>query len=92
MVTTGAASSVTTAGATLSGSFANMTDVRDYGIRWGTSSSSLTNESGLNSSAKSSDTFSVNLSSLEAGRTYWYRHTSWSMTQRRSRRRPTSAR
>ena len=72
MVTTGAASSVTTAGATLSGSFANMTDVRDYGIRWGTSSSSLTNESGLNSSSKSSDSFSVNLSSLEAGRTYWY--------------------
>ena len=72
MVTTGAASSVTTAGATLSGSFSGMTDVRDYGFRWGTSASSLTNESGLNSTSMTSGSYSVKLSSLSANTTYFY--------------------
>lgn len=73
MVTTGAASSVTTAGATLSGSFSGMTDVRDYGFRWGTSASSLTNETGLNSTTKTSGSYTVSISSLAAGTTYYYR-------------------
>ncbi len=72
VVTTGEASSVTTASATLSGSFSGMTDVRDYGFRWGTSSTALTNETGLNSSAKSADSFTATISSLDAGQTYYY--------------------
>ncbi len=49
-----------------------MTDVRDYGFRWGTASNALTNETGLNSSAKSADSFSATISSLDAGKTYYY--------------------
>ena len=71
-VTTGAASSVTTAGAVLSGSFANMKDVRDYGFYWGTSSTALTEQTHLNSSASGAESFSSTLSSLEASTTYFY--------------------
>lgn len=72
MVTTGAVSSVTTAGATLSGSFSGMTDVRDYGFYWGTSSSALTNQTHLNSSANATESFSSAISSLESSTTYYY--------------------
>ena len=72
MVTTGAASSVTTAGATLSGSFQNMKDVRDYGFYWGTSSTALTNQTHLNSSANAAESFSSPISSLDASTTYYY--------------------
>ncbi len=72
MVTTGAVSSVTTAGATLSGSFSGMTDVRDYGFYWGTSSSALTNQTHLNSSANAMESFSSAISSLESSTTYYY--------------------
>ena len=72
MVTTGAASSVTTAGATLSGSFREMVDVRDYGFYWGTSSTALTNQTHLNSSAMAAESFSSPISSLQASTTYYY--------------------
>ncbi len=71
-MTTGSASSITVSSATLSGSFSNMTDVRDYGFYWGTSSSALTNQTHLNSSANSAENFSSPISSLEEGKTYYY--------------------
>ena len=63
---------MTTASAVLSGSFKNMHDVRDYGFYWGTSSSALTEQTHLNSSANAAETFSSTLSSLEASTTYYY--------------------
>lgn len=63
---------MTSASATLSGSFANMTDVRDYGFYWGTSSTALTNQTHLNSSANRAESFSSPISSLEAATTYYY--------------------
>ena len=63
---------MTTASAVLSGSFKNMRDVRDYGFYWGTSSTALSNQTHLNSSANAAETFSSTLSSLEASTTYYY--------------------
>ncbi len=63
---------MTNVSATLSGSFKNMTDVRDYGFYWGTSSTALTGQTHLNSSANSAASFSSPLASLEASTTYYY--------------------
>lgn len=63
---------MTNASATLSGSFRNMKDVRDYGFYWGTSSTLLTGQTHLNSSAKSADSYTSTVSSLEASTTYYY--------------------
>ncbi len=63
---------MTNASAILSGSYANMKDVRDYGFYWGLSSTALTNQTHLNSSANAAETFSSTLSSLEASTTYYY--------------------
>ena len=49
-----------------------MQDVRDYGFYWGTSSTALSNQTHLNSSANAAETFSSTLSSLEASTTYYY--------------------
>ena len=49
-----------------------MTDVRDYGFYWGTSSAALTNQTHLNSSANGAATFSSPISSLEASTAYYY--------------------
>ncbi len=49
-----------------------MTDVRDYGFYWGTSSTALTNQTHLNSSANQEQSFTSTISSLEAGKTYYY--------------------
>ena len=61
---------MTTASATLSGSYKNMTDVRDYGFYWGTSSTTLTEQTHLNSSANAAESFSSPIASLEASTTY----------------------
>ena len=63
---------MTTASATLSGSYRNMTDVRDYGFYWGTSSTALSNQTHLNSSADKAAGFSSPLSSLDPSTTYYY--------------------
>lgn len=63
---------MTNASATLSGSYKNMTDVRDYGFYWGTSSTALTEQTHLNSSSNSSESFISTLSSLEEATTYYY--------------------
>ena len=63
---------MTNASATLSGSFKNMKDVRDYGFYWGLSSTALTNQTHLNSSANAAESFSSTLSSLDASTTYFY--------------------
>ena len=63
---------MTTASATLSGSFKNMKDVRDYGFYWGTSSTALSNQTHLNSSANAAESFSSPISSLAASTTYYY--------------------
>jgi len=72
VVTTGSASSITVSSATLSGSFKNMTDVRDYGFYWGTSFTALTNQTHLNSSPNGAESFTSSISSLEEGKTYYY--------------------
>ena len=72
-VTTGGASAVTTTTATLSGTFSGMAGgVRDYGIRWGTSATALTQEQGFGSSTQSADAITVPVSSLSASTTYYY--------------------
>ena len=49
-----------------------MTDVRDYGFYWGASSTELSNQTHLNSSANAAESFSSPISSLEASTTYYY--------------------
>lgn len=49
-----------------------MTDVRDYGFYWGTSSTEMSNQTHLNSSANSAESFTSPISSLEEGKTYYY--------------------
>ena len=49
-----------------------MKDVRDYGFYWGTSSTALSNETHLNSSANAAESFSSPISSLAASTTYYY--------------------
>ena len=49
-----------------------MTDVRDYGFYWGTSSTALPNQTHLNSSANKAETFSSPISSLDASKAYYY--------------------
>lgn len=72
-VITGGASAVTTTSATLSGTFSAMSGgVQDHGFYWGTSANSLTQTLGLNSSSQETAGFTANLSSLEAGKTYYY--------------------
>jgi len=72
-VVTGGASAVTTTTARLTGTFSGMNGgVRDYGIRWGTSSSSLSYEQGLNSSTQTAGGISVDVTSLSAATTYYY--------------------
>ena len=72
-VTTGAATSVTTAGATLNGSFSGATGtVYEVGFYWGTSASSLVNHVDNDGFNTSSGSFTCSLSSLDAGRTYFY--------------------
>ena len=49
-----------------------MTDVRDYGFYWGTSSSALTKQTHLNSSANKAENFTSSITSLDEGKTYYY--------------------
>ncbi len=49
-----------------------MTDVRDYGFYWGTSSTALDQQTHLNSSANAAESFSSPIASLAEGTTYYY--------------------
>lgn len=46
--------------------------MRDYGFYWGTSSTALSNQTHLNSSANAAESFSSPISSLESATTYYY--------------------
>ena len=73
-VVTWKASDVTTTSATLSGRYSGVTtEVRDHGFYWGTSESSLTGQLGLNSGTASASDFTATLSSLEPGKTYFFK-------------------
>ena len=71
---TGGTENLSSAGATLLGSFSGATGtIYDRGFEWGTSSSSLTRSEYLGSATGTSGSFSVSLGSLDAGETYYYR-------------------
>ena len=75
-VTTSPAKDLSSAGATLQGSYSGATgEVRETGFYWGTSSaiSSLTNELYAGSGSGSSGSFSAAISSLNPSTTYYYR-------------------
>lgn len=71
---TGGTENLSSAGATLLGSFSGATGtIYDRGFEWGTSSSSLSRSEYLGSATGTSGSFSVTLGSLDAGVTYYYR-------------------
>lgn len=71
---TGGTENLSSAGATLLGSFSGATGtIYDRGFEWGTSSSSLSRSEYLGSASGTSGSFSVSLGSLDAGVTYYYR-------------------
>ena len=71
---TGGTENLSSAGATLLGSFSGATaTIYDRGFEWGTSASSLTHTESLGSTTGTSGSFSVQLSSLTSGTTYYYR-------------------
>ena len=73
-MTTGGTENLSSAGATLQGSFSGaMGTVYDRGFEWGTSSTSLSHTEQLGSASGTSGNFSVTLGSLSAGTTYYYR-------------------
>jgi len=73
-VITGGTENLSSAGATLLGSFSGATGtIYDRGFEWGTSSSSLSHTEYLGSATGTSGSFSVTLGSLDAGVTYYYR-------------------
>lgn len=73
-VTTGAASSITSTSANITCNYsgAPSVGVYDRGVYYGTSSSVLDKEAGVNSSTSTSGYYTVKLSSLEPGTTYYY--------------------
>lgn len=73
-VETGEATNLSSASATLSGSYRGATTtVYDRGFRYGKSYSSLNLEAGLGSTVGEAEDFSTTISSLESGVTYYYR-------------------
>ncbi len=71
---TGGTENLSSAGATLLGSFSGATGIiYDRGFEWGTSSTSLSRSEYLGSATGTSGSFSVSLGSLDAGETYYYR-------------------
>ena len=71
---TGGTENLSSAGATLLGSFSGATGIiYDRGFEWGTSSSSLSHSESLGSTTGTSGAFSVTLGSLSKGATYYYR-------------------
>ena len=72
-IETGDASGITTVSATVAGAFTDaLTEVRDYGFRYGTEEEALTGETGFGSSAELDLRFSATLTSLEPETTYYY--------------------
>ncbi len=72
-IETGDALGIATVSATISGAFTDaLTEVRDYGFRYGTAADALTQEVGFGSSAELDFRFSATLTSLEPGTTYYY--------------------
>lgn len=73
-VVTWRAAEVTNTSAVLSGRYSGVTtEVRDHGFYWGTSESSMTEQLGLNSSSDQTADFTATLSSLEPGKTYFFK-------------------
>ena len=73
-VVTWKASEITNTSAILSGRYSGVTtEVRDHGFYWGTSESSMTEQLGLNSSSDQTADFSATISSLEPGKTYFFK-------------------
>ena len=73
-VVTWRAAEVTNTSAVLSGRYSGVTtEVRDHGFYWGTSESSMTEQLGLNSSSDQTADFTATLSSLEPGKTYYFK-------------------
>ena len=73
-VVTWKASEITNTSAVLSGRYSGVTtEVRDHGFYWGTSESSMTEQLGLNSSSDQTADFSATISSLEPGKTYFFK-------------------
>ena len=72
-IETGDVSDVTTVSATVAGAFTDaLTEVRDYGFRYGTAEDALEGEMGFGSSAELDLRFSATLTSLEPETTYYY--------------------
>ena len=83
-VVTGGTDEVTSAGATLQGSFSGATGtIYDRGFYYGTSSSSLTQEVHLNSVSGKSGSFTATIGSLQSSTTYYYQAfvTEWDAAQ-----------
>lgn len=73
-VVTWKASEITNTSAILSGRYSGVTtEVRDHGFYWGTSESSMTEQLGLNISSDQTADFSATISSLEPGKTYFFK-------------------